>query len=131
MDFVIGKEIRKKIEEKGITFVAFADKFGVTDRNLQYLFSKADLPISQIIRASEILDYDFVNDYLKAKKPKYLKEISNNNSKEPVENYIIKNNLIKMNFSIGIAGSMQSFEKFPELLQKTKIHAEELGFILI
>lgn len=131
MDFVIGKEIRKKIEEKGITFVAFSDKFGVTDRNLQYLFSKADLPISQIVRASEILDYDFISDYLKAKKPKFLKNENQSSLNEDGASHGLNKDLTKINFSMGLAGTSKSFEKFHELLQKTKAIAEDLGFKII
>lgn len=63
MNYVIGEAIRKKIQEKGMTFVSFADRFGITDRNLQHFFKKSDISLQQITRASQILDHDFVTEY--------------------------------------------------------------------
>lgn len=116
MDFVIGREIRKKIEDKGMTFVAFADKFGVTDRNLQYLFSKADLPISQIVRAGEILQYDFVSDYLKSKNTKYQVTERLSRLDEPEDFYQRKSegNMPKLTYEFAIPetayGNIKAFQ---------------------
>lgn len=116
MDFVIGKQIRKKIEDKGMTFVAFADKFGVTDRNLQYLFSKSDLPISQIVRAGEILQHDFVTEYLRSKNPKYKIATGINRVEESGEVYGIdeEKNMPKLSYEFAIPesayGNIKAFQ---------------------
>lgn len=65
MSFSIGEEIKKKIEEKGITNVAFAEKMGIGERNLYHFFKKNEIPLDQLIDASNVLDFDFINLYLK------------------------------------------------------------------
>jgi len=133
MNYVIGDAIRKKIVEKGMTFVSFADKFGVSDRNLQHVFKKNDLPITQIVRASEILEYDFLYDYVKSRNPKYKVHDSDiREDKGSVSNYnVIPDDFTTMTFSLKIAGTETHFDKFPELLHKTRKIAEELGFKLV
>jgi len=133
MEYVIGKAIRSRIVEKGMTFKSFSDKFGISDRNLQHIFQKTDLPITQIVRASEILDYDFIADYIKAKKPKYKILVPEEKGvNEPNGFYkSIPNDFTTMMFSLTIAGTQSQFEKFPELLQKTRKDAEDLGFKLV
>lgn len=130
MNYNLGEEIRKKIVEKGTTFKAFADKFGISDRNLQYVFKKADLPISQIIRASEILDYDFLADYLANRKPKYNKvENIDSEMNEPKPTYTTKSNKISINLTI--AGDTLAIEKFPMMLKKLREDVKEFGFIML
>lgn len=125
MDYVIGDAIRKKIEEKGMTFVAFSDKFGVTDRNLQYLFKKSDLTLQQVVRASEILEYDFMTEYLKNKKPKY-----KSSSISPVleeERMTYKSEKITM--SLQLAGDITNYTtNFPDFIKSISREAEKFGF---
>ena len=127
MNYVIGDAIRKKIEEKGITFVSFAEKFGLTDRNLQYVFKKADLPISQIIRASEILDYDFLNDYTAHRKPKYKPAHNVSNSVEDGQGEYNSNNK-KISINLTLTAEVNSYDEFPSLLKKIREDAFEFGF---
>ena len=124
MIYVIGEAIRNKILEKGMTFVAFADKFGLSDRNLQYVFKKEDLPISQILRASELLEYDFLTDYVKAKKPKYLGKniLSENDEKSSVGKQK------KISINLTISGGINSYDNFPKFLKIIKEEANGLGF---
>ncbi|WP_285055190.1 hypothetical protein [Pedobacter ginsengisoli] len=125
MDYVIGDAIRKKVEEKGMTFVSFADKFGITDRNLQYVFKKSDLSIQQVVRASEILEYDFLTEYLMHKKSKFRFQnfIPQQNDRDSRG----KSERITMTFNI--SGAIETYsEKFPELLKNVSMEAKKLGF---
>ena len=125
MDYVIGDAIRKKIEEKGMTFVAFSDKFGITDRNLQYLFKKSDLTLQQVVRASEILEYDFLTDYLKNKKPRYKTNNISPIVEEDREHY--KQNRITT--SLQVAGDINTYaNNFPDFLKSISTEAEKFGF---
>lgn len=123
MEYVIGYAIRKKIEEKGITFVAFADKFGLTDRNLQYMFKKSDLPISQIIRASEILDYDFLSEYTNNRKPKYKRApfFGQTDIEQRVDSK-------KISINLTLTAEEKSFLEFAPLLKKIREEAASFGF---
>ncbi|KAA8483730.1 hypothetical protein BDE36_1808 [Arcticibacter tournemirensis] len=124
MDYVIGDAIRRKIEEKGMTFVAFADKFGITDRNLQYFFKRNDISLQQITRASEILDYDFVKEYLAA-----LKEDGKGRwiAEEPAPEYASKQKGITTSFTI-VGNQDDYYKNFPDLLRTLISEASKLGF---
>jgi hypothetical protein len=125
MDYVIGDAIRKKIEEKGMTFVAFSDKFGVTDRNLQYLFKKSDLTLQQVVRASEILEYDFMTEYLRNKKPKYKSHQSNPVVEEERTTYKSE----KITMSLQVAGDISNYStNFPDFIKSISREAEKFGF---
>ncbi len=124
MDYEIGSAIRKKIEEKGMTFVAFSEKFGISDRNLQHFFKKSDISLQQITRASEILDYDFVSEYLKA-----LKKIGKGKwvAEEPPIDYT--RNQVGISASLTIVATPDNYYKnFTELLKSMIIEANRLGF---
>lgn len=124
MDYVIGEKIRSVILQKGITFRSFADRFGMTDRNLQNFFKRNDISIDQLKRASEILEYNFINDYLaNTKGGEKLLNIDSGNDAKPKD-------FTTMIFSLTICGLPSHFEKFPELLSVTKKTAERLGFKL-
>lgn len=127
MNYAFGEAIRKKIEEKGMTFVAFADRFGVTDRNLQYLFKKKDLSIQQIVRASQILEYDFMSDYLRS-----LQDDGKLNFKaeEPVQEYAKESKGFTMSFSL--SGPQENYYKyFPDLLKIIVTEAKKKGFSIL
>lgn len=126
MNYIIGDSIRKKIQEKGITFVAFAEKFGVTDRNLQHVFKKNDLSLQQITRASEILEYDFVSEYFnelkRDGKAKFI--LTEGEAQTPMQDNSITT-------SLSIAGSVENYyKKFPLLIEFISEKSKELGFRL-
>nr|WP_199082920.1 hypothetical protein [Pedobacter sp. ASV19] len=128
MDYIIGDAIRKKIEEKGMTFVSFADKFGITDRNLQYLFKKSDLTLQQVVRASEILSFDFVTEYLKNKKSKF--DFQNIEHSERPPKTKVKSENVTM--SINLSAEITTYAKnFPEFLKNLSMEASKFGFTLL
>jgi predicted transcriptional regulator len=63
MDYLLGEEMRKIIQSRGMTFKTFADRLGMTDRNLQNVFKWNDFSTEQLKRASKILEHKFI-DYL-------------------------------------------------------------------
>lgn len=60
----IGNKIKEILLEKGITQTYFADKLGMSRRNLDRFFSKNDISINQLRKASEVLDYDFISEFM-------------------------------------------------------------------
>lgn len=126
MNYVIGEAIRKKIQEKGMTFVSFADRFGITDRNLQHFFKKSDISLQQITRASQILDYDFVKEYfLELKKDgKQLLTLE-----EPAQEYQTKEEHISTCLTI-VGSPVNFYSNFSELLKLIISEAKKKGFTL-
>lgn len=126
MDYAIGDAIRSKIEEKGMTFVAFADRFGITSRNLQYFFKRNDITLQQITRASEILEYDFVKEYLNALKKEGKGEWI---VEEEPENYQLQQKGITTSISL-VANPDNYYKNFPDLLRTLIGEASRLGFTI-
>ena len=120
MDYHLGEEIRKVILQHGMTFKTFADRFGMTDRNLQNFFKRNDFSIDQLKRASEILEHNFINEYLSHVKGG--DKLLNISTESKPKDYI------NLSFTVTISGLQSQFEKFPELLKSTRLKAESLGF---
>lgn len=130
MSFSIGEEIKKKIEEKGITNVAFAEKMGIGERNLYHFFKKNEIPLDQLIDASNVLDFDFIELYLKnsTKKLKspsiYVEEPASEYKKTSVKKH-------EISLTVNIFGELsQITHAFPELLQVIEKEARDRGLHL-
>src|SRR5690606_2591383 len=67
MSFSIGEEIKRKVKERGLTNVAFAEKMAMEERNLYHFFKKKEMTIDQLVTASRVLNHDFVNLYIRKK----------------------------------------------------------------
>lgn len=61
----IGKQIRLKLEEKGLTVVWFARKLSCSRSNVYLLFDKPSLDTNVLMRISIILEYNFFEAYYK------------------------------------------------------------------
>ena len=68
MDFIIGAEIKKMLRKRGLTNIAFAEKMNMEERNLYHFFKKEALDVDQLLQASQILDFDFLDLYIKNSK---------------------------------------------------------------
>lgn len=66
MKLHIGKEIRRVLEEKGITAKWLAQKINTSDRNLYDLLTRDEIGTGQLKEISKILNYDFFSLYQKA-----------------------------------------------------------------
>ena len=55
----IGKLIRQKIVERGITVVSFAEQLSCTRINAYKIFERSSIDTDLLVRISKILDYNF------------------------------------------------------------------------
>ena len=62
-DIHIGKEIRRVVEERGISMKRFADLLCCERNSLYYMFSQPSIDIKRLLRISDILHYDFLSLY--------------------------------------------------------------------
>lgn len=62
----IGKEIRRKLEERHRTVVWFAEKLSYTRANIYKIFDKSSIDTEFLLRVSEVLDFDFFALYSEA-----------------------------------------------------------------
>ena len=133
MDFIIGAEIKKLVRKRGITNKAFAEKMNMEERNLYHFFKKETLDVDILLQASEILDFDFLELYIKNSKFKNYSFNRQNNtlvqphkSGEPVEE--VKN---QISFSINLKGDFDKVsQEMSNFLQLVKKEAELRGFKL-
>lgn len=135
MEFVIGEKIKQKVEEKGITFKAFAGVIGMTPRNLDRFFERKDITINQLVKASEFLDFDFVNLYLKNTKNKSEqgsvfnghKEVNGSGQKFPING----EKKYEISLQLSITGAFEQVQLgFIDFLDVMKIEAEKRGLSL-
>lgn len=133
MDFIIGAEIKKLVRKRGITNKAFAEKMNMEERNLYHFFKKETLDVDILLQASEILDFDFLELYIKNSKFKNYSSNRQNNaliqshkSGETVEE--VKN---QISFSINLKGDFDKVsQEMSNFLQLVKKEAELRGFKL-
>jgi transcriptional regulator with XRE-family HTH domain len=79
----IGSKIREKVDTSGMTVTEFADKISYSRRNIYSIFSKESIDTSLLFKISEVLKYDFFNDFSKlfyAQKDSQFKVEENDNS---------------------------------------------------
>ncbi|MGJ1424515.1 helix-turn-helix domain-containing protein [Sphingobacterium spiritivorum] len=60
----IGDILKDAWQKSSLSQKEFADKMDMSVRNLQYLFEKNDIHISQLAKASAVLNKDFIKEYL-------------------------------------------------------------------
>lgn len=130
---MIGNEIKKVVKQRGLTNVAFAEKMDMEERNLYHFFKKKHLDLEQLLKASEVLDFDFVALYIKnSKYSSYLSKRSDQNLLRDSEtNYIKLDMEPKVSFTVNILGGFDTLKKeMPELLQIIKNETESRGLQL-
>ncbi|CDS92744.1 conserved hypothetical protein [Sphingobacterium sp. PM2-P1-29] len=133
MDFVIGTEIKKIIRERGMTNRAFADKMNMEERNLYHFFKKETIDLDVLLQASQVLDFNFLELYIKNSKFRKHSEIFNATApisvSEEQGSYIKKSNQIS--FSIHLKGDFNKVTaEMSNFLQLVKKEAEQRGFEL-
>lgn len=117
----IGKEIKKIVEKKGWSIAYFAKTANMSYRNTLYLFERTDISMVQLAQISKSLDYDFMK----------LFSIESEIDSTDKADYSLPSDFTTMMFSLTIGGRSAEFEKFPELIKKTRSFAESLGFKII
>lgn len=134
----IGQIVKKSWQESGLSQKEFADAMNMSVRNLQYLFEKTDIHISQLARASAVLKRDFITDFLALpvsdSKYDYSKIYSEKADmvEEVLEKYMPEKKATnEITVQLTIKGELSSVSKyFPEMLTKIKIEADNYGLII-
>lgn len=117
----IGKEIKRIVEKKGWTIALFSKKVSMSYRNTLYLFERTDISIDQLLHISKILEYDFMKLY----------SLESGIDAPTATEVTTPSDFTTMMFSLTIGGRASEFDKFPELMKKTRSLAESLGFKII
>lgn len=133
MEFMIGNEIKKIVKERGLTNVAFADKMDMEERNLYHFFKKKQLGLDQLLKASEVLDYDFVSLYIKnSRYSSYLTKLNSENIlMENTEEYLKSAPDPKISFTVNILGRFDKItQELPEIMKILKSETEARGLQL-
>lgn len=132
----IGSVIKESVRKSGYTQEEFAKEMGMTLRNLANLLNKEHLPIDQIIRASKILNEDFIRPYtewLYEKEPNIAKLYENevhipSLSKDVGCEYQRKDEL---SISLNIKGELEAIkDNLSDFLDVIKKEAEDRGLHL-
>ncbi|MGA6117177.1 hypothetical protein [Sphingobacterium anhuiense] len=133
MDFIIGAEIKKMLRKRGLTNIAFAEKMNMEERNLYHFFKKEALDVDQLLQASQILDFDFLDLYIKNSKFKqYSKKfVDPHHISVSEEQEVYKKSSNQISFSIHLKGDFNKVaEEMSNFLQLVKKEAEQRGFEL-
>lgn len=137
----IGDILKESWQTSGMSQKEFADKMNMSVRNLQYLFEKNDIHISQLAKASSVLKKDFIKEFLELEeREKGVSYPSEYNQdilllEEVIEKYLPhqptqpKNEL---SVQVNIKGDFTLVTKyFPELMSSFKREAEKYGLHLV
>lgn len=128
MSFVIGEEIRKKVRSKGLKNKAFAELMNIEERNLYHFFKKELLDIDQLLQASKVLNYDFVNLYIQ--NSKFSDYFGDSTTKNQQSNTLpdLATSTNQISFSFTVKGSMESVQKeISSFLKSIQQEAESRG----
>ncbi len=135
----IGELLKAAWQESNLSQKDFADQMDMSVRNLQYLFEKNDIHISQLIKASAVLKKDFIKDYLEIMKiNKGIEYPSEYNSDKLVVQEVLEkyypNKQEKRNVAtvqLNIKGEISLLSQFfPEILDIVKREAEARGLTI-
>jgi len=129
MEFTIGQRIKEILIEKGVTQTYFADRIGMSRRNLERFFKNKDISIRQLVDASEILDYDFVSEYLQNNGTTY----GNSFAQETGTIYEVNRpqNKNEITVQLTIKGDVTLVSKyFPEIVSKLKRETDTYGLTI-
>lgn len=127
MNFSIGEEIKKRVKERGMTNVAFAEKMAMEERSLYHFFKKKEMTLDQLLEASKVLDYDFINLYIQKRHPNSGFKVD---SPEEFVPHKPPEEAVKINFSIG--GNVENISKhLPSLIEIIHRELEKRGLHLV
>ena len=74
----IGKEIEEKYQKSGMKLSEFAKRINTSSRNVYSIFTRAEIKTDQLLKISEVLEFDFFSLYATG---------SGNSVSEPPETY--------------------------------------------
>lgn len=125
MKLHIGKEIKKKAQEKGWNIKVFAQKMDMSYRTAQYLFDREEIGTAQLMEISNRMEFNFMSLF------KTDAELNGEFDEEFEESGKLKEGMITMSFTLNVAAKESTFSQLPKLIQTTKEYAKGLGFRLI
>lgn len=135
----IGEILKETWQHSGMSQKEFADKMSMSVRNLQYLFEKTDIHISQLAKASAVLKTDFIKIYLENEEELngliYPNEFNEDRLifQEVMDKYLPEKKPIKNEVSVqlNIKGDFILVSKyFPEIMNAVKREVELYGLQL-
>ena len=109
MKLHIGKEIRRILEEKGITAKWLAQKINTSDRNLYDLLTRDEIGTGQLSEISIALGFDFFALYQRGL------EGTGNKLEEPPLNYTTRK---KITITIELDGSEEKLDECYKTLKR-------------
>lgn len=130
---MIGNEIKKIVRKRGLTNIAFAEMMNMEERNLYHFYKKEQIDIDQLLKASQVLDFDFISLYIKNSEfgKNYQADSPIKLAKESQEKYIRQTDDPKISFTVNILGSFDKITKeLPDILKVLKDETESRGLHL-
>lgn len=117
----IGKILQEKLNEEGRPSQKdFASLINVSSRTLYNVFNGiSELTMPQVVKASEILKFDLIGEYLKVNDKLDLLE-------EPAGEY--RANRKNVTVSLHFSGDMKALDGFPNLIKEVNSIALKHGF---
>lgn len=61
-DIYIGRIIRQKVDESGLSYAEFARKIHCARTSLYHIFESKNIDVERLLIISEVLGYDFINE---------------------------------------------------------------------
>jgi plasmid maintenance system antidote protein VapI len=117
----IGKILQDKLNEEGMPSVKdFATLVNITSRTLYNIFKgSSEMTLPQVIKASEILKFDLISQYLKVNDKLNLLH-------DPPGEYRGKKKAVTV--SVQLCGDMTSMDNFPSMIKEVNQIVLKHGF---
>ena len=119
MEIKLGERIDNLRRKKNISVEEIADDIGTGKRNVYDLFKRDDMLISQLMKISELLDYDFLEHY----KPAVTR--NKEKHKELGESYVGKRGHA-LNFTLHYSADEDGIEAVGRFMMHAHAMAQEL-----
>lgn len=137
MEFKLGDFVRKKVQEKGLSYKSVSDKIGMTPRGLDKMLNGNDMKMSQVIKLSDAVGFDFVGilhekEIISKKKSKDYSIIDTipltaNENENSYETKIIQ----EISFQLNVKGAFEKIQtELPAFMEIVRKEAESRGLHL-
>ncbi|WP_343524356.1 hypothetical protein [Pedobacter sp.] len=126
MKDTIGKIIKDLLNKEGApTKEDFSQMMSISYKTLYNVMNgNSNLTFDQVVKASEILQFDIGAEYYSRTNRNPVKKYE-----EPESIYTGSRNQITV--TLTLMGSASTYENFPQLLNKVRSEAKELGFNMV
>ena len=126
MKIHIGKEIEKKVQERGLKIPFFADKIATGERNVYSIFKRDDISAEMLIKISKVLNFNFFSLYEFQSPPKVYPEngLQSSRTGEPEQEF----GFVNMSISFNISAPVDRIEEITEFISLVNHEAVKKGF---